>query len=160
MSDISPQVLAQLTKLNLSYEVIQCDPELADTFEFCNHYGYKLEECGNTILAASKRGVKKYACCLVRGSDKVNINKTVRNLLEVSKISFATKDESEQVTGMTSGGITLVGLPESIPIFVDKKVLQMEKIILGSGNRNSKILLDTKDLQLIPNTQFIENLSM
>ena len=104
--------------------------------------------------------MKKYACCLVRGSDKVNINKTVRNLLEVSKISFATKDESEQVTGMTSGGITLVGLPESIPIFVDKKVLQMEKIILGSGNRNSKILLDTKDLLLIPNTQLIENLSM
>ena len=160
MSDISPQVLDKLTKLNISYEVLKCDPALADTFEFCNHYGYKLEECGNTILAASKRGFKKYACCLVRGCDKVNVNKTVKNLLDVSKISFATKDESEQVTGMTSGGITLIGLPEKIPIFIDKKVLQMENIILGSGNRNSKILLATKDLQLIPNTQFIENLSI
>jgi len=37
-----PDVSADLERLGLAYEVMDCDPELADTAQFCEAYGVAL----------------------------------------------------------------------------------------------------------------------
>ena len=82
--EIEARVAASLKAVEVPYEVIACDPESADTAVFCERYGYRLEDSGNTIVVASKRGAKKYSACVVRGSDRLDVNRTVRKLMGVS----------------------------------------------------------------------------
>ena len=55
MDSIESRVREVLEKTGIDYEVIECDPELADTAAFCAHYGYPLEQSANTILVASRK---------------------------------------------------------------------------------------------------------
>ena len=60
---------------------------------------------------------------------------------------------------MTSGGVTIFGLPNSIDIYVDSDVMNQPYLIFGSGNRNSKIIIEPNYLSQIPNIKLVENIT-
>ena len=62
------------------------------------------------------------AAVMVLATDRADVNRTVRKHLGVRRISFADQTATESATGMTSGGITPVGLPADWPILVDERV--------------------------------------
>ena len=62
------------------------------------------------------------------------------------KVSFASKEEAEEVTNQIYGGISPLGLPQEINIFIDENVLRREKIFIGAGNRVSKFFLTPNSL--------------
>ena len=103
-SDPGTRALAALDRLGGSYERIEVDPALADTAAFCKHYGYPLEISGNTILVVSKRGEQRFCACLVLATTRLDINHTVRPLLGTRKASFASAEETAELTGMLIGG--------------------------------------------------------
>ena len=148
-----------LRNLEVIYEWIEVDPEYADTAEFCERYGFTMEESGNTIIVASKRGEKKFAACIVLGMDKLDVNKKVRNLMKVSRLSFANSEDTMEITGMMIGGVTPYMLPDSIPLYIDSKIMNLESIILGGGSRSGKLRLSPKELLKIPSAEIIEGLS-
>ena len=47
-TDTEARVRARLNELGIPYEEIRCDPDLADTAAFCDHYGYPAESAANT----------------------------------------------------------------------------------------------------------------
>ena len=159
-ADIEVQVVSTLDRLGISHELIRIDPNFADTTEFCEKYGYTLEGSGNTIIVASKRGAKKYCACIVQGSARLDVNKTVKRLMGVSRASFASAEETMELTGMMIGGVTAFALPEDLPVYADEKLLSQESIILGSGSRSSKIKVAPQDITKIPGAQFIDGLSL
>ena len=159
-SEIEKVVVANLRELGISYELVQINPDFADTAEFCREYGYSLDICGNTIVVASKRGEKQYSACIVLGSDRLDVNKTVRSLMGVSRLSFASAEETETLTGMAVGGVTPFALPADLQVYADEKVLSVERLILGSGSRSSKILVAPEDLRKLPKVQFVAGLSI
>jgi hypothetical protein len=59
MSGTLPEIEDFLQQAGLAFEVWTCDPELADTAIFCEHYGVALEHSANAILARSKIGDRK-----------------------------------------------------------------------------------------------------
>ena len=148
-----------LRNLEVIYEWIEVDPEYADTEEFCERYGFTMEESGNTIIVASKRGEKKFAACIVLGMDRLDVNKKVRNLMQVSRLSFANSENTMELTGMMIGGVTPYMLPDSIPLYIDSKIMNLESIILGGGSRSGKLRLSPKELLKIPSAEIIEGLS-
>ena len=77
------QVLSALSNYKINYEIVVIDPEYADTAEFCDKYGYDLQNSGNTIIVASKRGPKKYVACLVQANSRLDVNKAVTKLMDV-----------------------------------------------------------------------------
>ena len=159
-SDIERSVEANLKDLGISYELVQINSDFADTTEFCREYGYSLDICGNTIVVASKRGEKQYAACIVLGSDRLDVNKTVRSVMGVSRLSFASAGETEVLTGMTIGGVTPFALPADLQVYADEMVLSVDRLILGSGSRSSKILIAPEDLRKLPRVQFVDGLSI
>ena len=160
MNQPHPKVADALVSLTITYEIIACDPVFADTAEFCREYGYPLETSANTIVVTSTRGEKVYCACLVQASVKLNVNHVVKRLLGASRLSFANADETRELTGMEIGGVTVFGLPPEIPIYVDAALMNQIYIIVGSGNRTSKVKLSPVELVKIPNCTLINDLSM
>jgi prolyl-tRNA editing enzyme YbaK/EbsC (Cys-tRNA(Pro) deacylase) len=130
----------QLDSLDVAYEIIPCDPELADTAQFCEAYGYPLEDSANTILVAGKADPPVYAACVVLATTRLDVNRVVKKRMGVRKASFASGADTEQLTGMAIGGVTPFGLPHDLPLWVDGRVMTRDKIILGGGSRDRKIL--------------------
>jgi prolyl-tRNA editing enzyme YbaK/EbsC (Cys-tRNA(Pro) deacylase) len=139
MTDAEQKVIAVLDGLGVPYELIPIDPAYADTAAFCEQYGYPLERSANTIVVASKREPKKFAACVVLAHTQLDVNRRVRQLLAVPKVSFATAAEMMAETGMQVGGVTPFALPAGWPLYVDSRVMALDWVILGGGGRGIKI---------------------
>ncbi len=159
-TDIESRVAATLGELGVSYELVPIDPAFADTADFCEKYGYPLETSGNTIVVASKRGQKTYCACVVQASARLDVNKTVKRLMGVSRASFASAEETMELTGMMIGGVTAFALPRDLPVYADPRLLSQPYVILGSGSRSSKIKIAPADLGKIPGAEFVDGLAM
>ena len=46
-----------------------------------------------------------------------------------------------------------------MPVYVDSRVLEQSEVIMGGGNRTSKLILDPTELEKMPNVQMIEDLA-
>ena len=158
--DAAETALATLDQLAIDYEVISCDPELADTQVFCAHYGYPLSSSANVIIAAGKAEPRCYAACVLLATTRLDVNRSVRKRLGVSRASFASAEETHTMTGMEIGGVTPFDLPNDIVIYVDAKVMQLDSVILGSGSRSSKIKVAPSVFEQLLNTEIIEGLSL
>lgn len=152
--------VATLDRLGVPYEVIPCDPAFADTAAFCARYGHPATHAGNTIIVASKKEPKRYAACVVTATTRLDANRTVRDLLGVSKLSFACAEEMNRLTGMTVGGVTVFGLPEGLPLFVDARVMALDYVILGTGGRNGKIKVSPEVLRRLPGARIVDGLAL
>ena len=128
-------ILAKLDVLGVPYTVVPCDPAFADTAAFCDKYGYALADSANTILVASKKEPKQYAACVVLATTRLDVNHAVKTKMGVKRASFASPEETVAVTGMAIGGVTAVGLPSQLPLWIDAAVMERERVVLGSGDR-------------------------
>lgn len=126
----------------IEHEVMDCDPDLADTAAFCAAYGVPLENSANAILVASKKPEGLFALCLVLATDRLDVNGTVRRALGARKVSFASAEDTLVRTGQEIGGVTVFGIPEDIPIWVSPTVLAKDWVVVGAGTRSAKIKLD------------------
>lgn len=136
---MSDPFIERLDATGIEYEIIPCDPDLADTAAFCDHYGYALEDSANTIVVVGKADPPVFAACVVLATTRLDVNKAVRVRLGTRKASFAGSEQTREMTGMEIGGVTPVGLPAGLPLWVDARVMEREWIILGGGSRDRKV---------------------
>ena len=156
---LNKDVFDHISKLAIPYQVVECKEEYADTYLFCEKYDYPIEFCANTILLSSKKPPNYHVACVLQGDKKLDVNNKVRKLMNSSKVSFASHEETVSLTNMTSGGVTIFGLPNSIDIYVDSDVMNQPYLIFGSGNRNSKIIIEPNHLSQIPNIKLVGNIT-
>ena len=159
MTDTLPKIRQFIESTKLEFEVMSCNPELADTYIFCKEYGIDLEDSVNTIVVKTKTGELKYAVCALLATTKLDINKMIRKKLGARKVSFATIEETAKLTEMDIGGVTPLTLPSTLPLCVDSRVMQRNSIVLGGGNRSSKIKISPKIFQQTLNTEIVEGLA-
>jgi prolyl-tRNA editing enzyme YbaK/EbsC (Cys-tRNA(Pro) deacylase) len=138
---------------------MECDPELADTAAFVAAYGIPAERSANTILVASKGADPTYIACVLLATTSLDVNNVVRREMGVRKASFARADPVRELTGMEIGGVTPFGLPARLPILVDARVMEPDWIVLGGGNRSSKLRLAPDALRALPELRVIEGLA-
>jgi prolyl-tRNA editing enzyme YbaK/EbsC (Cys-tRNA(Pro) deacylase) len=148
---VAPPVAAALPAFP-SALVAPIDPALADTAEFCEAYGSEPAHSANCVVVAGRRGgVETWAAVMVLATDRADINNLVRRHLDVRKISFAPMDEAVSRSGMEYGGITPIGLPADWPVLVDSAVAAAGEVVIGSGIRGSKLVVDGAELLTLPN---------
>lgn len=156
---LDPRVAQAVLSLDVSHTVLGCDPALADTAAFCEHYGFALEEAANTIVVASKKvDPPRHAACVVLATTRLDVNKKVSELLGVKRLSFADEETTLRVTGMMIGGVTPFGL-DGLPVYVDAAVMRQDRVVLGGGNRSSKLLLDPHELTKLPDATVVDALA-
>jgi prolyl-tRNA editing enzyme YbaK/EbsC (Cys-tRNA(Pro) deacylase) len=150
MTQLDPAVQQELDALAIPHDVLPCNPEWADTDLFCANYGISREDAANTILVAAKTVPRRYVACLVTASTKLDVNHKVSKLIGVKRLSFASAEETAALTGQLIGGVTVFGLPESVPLYIDTRVMERDSIIVGGGNRSAKIRLAPEHLEKLP----------
>ena len=158
--DTEATVLGVLDELGVDYEVIPVDPDLADTAAFCEHYGYQLEDSANCIVVASRREPMQYAACRNLAHTKLDVNKRVRKLMGVRKLSFASPEQTRELTGMMIGGVTPFGLPMDLPLYVDARVTDRHRVIVGGGSRSMKVLVPPEAVTSLPNAEVVDDLAV
>ena len=62
--------------------------------------------------------------------------------------------------GMLIGGVTAVGLPEDLPLWVDAAVMGRDRIVLGGGSRGAKLVAAPELLRALPNAEVVDALAV
>lgn len=156
---LHPAVREALTTTAVDFEVMECDPALADTAAFVAAYGVPLERSANTIVVASKGAEPIYVACVVLATTALDVNNVVRREMGVRKASFAAADPVRELTGMEIGGVTPFGLPPDVAVLVDARVMEPDWIVLGGGNRSSKLCLAPDTLHRLASVRVVEGLA-
>lgn len=152
-------VVGQMETLGVDYEIMPCDPALADTAQFCQAYGIDPADSANTIVVVGKSTPRVYVACVLLATTRLDVNGVVRKKLGIRRTSFASAEETADVTGMIMGGVTPFGLPSDMPVWVDALVMSRERIVLGGGTRDRKLVAAPASLKRLPLVEVIEDLA-
>jgi len=159
MSDTLPKIRQFLESTELKFEIMDCNPELADTKIFCKEYNINPEDSVNAILVKTKTGELKYALCALLATTRLDINNLIKKKLNARKVSFADSEETTKITEMIIGGVTPLTLPNNLPLWIDSRIMLRDLIILGGGNRSSKIKISPTIFNFTPNAEIIVGLA-
>ena len=163
-----PDLLADATRTALTrgaflneVGVVEIDPAVSDTAATQEKFGLPLDTLANCVVVSGKReGAERFAACVVLATTRADVNGMVRRLLDVRKASFLPTERAVELTAMEYGGITPIGLPPQWAVLVDRRVIETEVVVIGSGVRRSKILLPGAVLGRLPGAQVIEGLAV
>jgi prolyl-tRNA editing enzyme YbaK/EbsC (Cys-tRNA(Pro) deacylase) len=157
--DIEARVLTALDATGEPHRRIDIDPSLADTADFCAAYGFPLEASANCILVASRDDPPVLAACLVLATTRLDVNRRVRKLLGVRKLSFAPADLTREVTGMEIGGVTPFGLSDHVQRrWADARIAELDEVVVGGGSRSLKLAVAPAALERV-GFEFVEDLA-
>jgi prolyl-tRNA editing enzyme YbaK/EbsC (Cys-tRNA(Pro) deacylase) len=152
-------VLDELHQRGIEYTLMPCDPQLADTAQFCEAYGIDPQDSANTIVVVGKREPRVYVACVLLATTRLDVNGVVRKKIGIRRTSFASAEETAEVTGMIMGGVTPFGLPEDLPVWVDAAVMSRNQIVLGGGTRDRKVLAAPSALEELPAVEIVPDLA-
>ena len=137
-----------------------CDPYFADTAAFCERYGVALDDSANAIVVVGKSEPRRYAACVVLATTRLDVNGAVRRRLGAKKASFASAEETGELTGMAIGGVTPFALPSEVPVWVDAAVMEREAVVVGGGSRSLKIRVSPRVFERLPGAEIVEGLAV
>ena len=141
--------------------VVEIDPALSDTANSQEAYALPPDTLANCVIVAGKReGSERFAACVVLFTSRADINNVVRRRLDVRKASFLPMDRAVEISGMEYGGINPIGLPQRWPVLLDRRVVETEVVLTGSGLRRSKLLLPGRLLADLASAEVIEDLGV
>lgn len=158
MNDKPPASLA-LEKLGIPHKVFSHPGQVNSLEQAAQERGQRPEQVVRSILF--RLSESEYIMALVAGPAQISW-KRLRQHLGQSRLTMASEDEVLAVTGYKIGTVSPFGLPRSLKVLIDPGVLKEQEISIGSGIRNTGILMRSKDLftalkgaeevQLIENT--------
>lgn len=159
IDEVERRVRAAVAEL-ADVEVIEIDPALADTAQFCAAYGYAMDDSANAILVAGRSEPPSYAVCVVLATTRLDVNRTVRKRLGVRKASFAPPDVTSDITGMAIGGVTPFALPPGMALWIDRRVMERQRIVVGGGSRAAKVVGPPSMLLAVAGAEVVDDLAL
>ncbi|CAI9402209.1 MULTISPECIES: YbaK/EbsC family protein [Aestuariimicrobium] len=140
--------------------VFEIDPALADTAALNAALNLPADSAANCVIVTGRRaGDERTVACLALATTRVDVNRTVKQKLDVRKASFAPMEHATEVSGMEYGGITPVGLPAGWPIWIDAAVDAQPWVCIGAGTRAAKLLVPGSSLKHLPGAEVVEGLA-
>lgn len=140
--------------------VAEINPEYMDGIKLCEHYNVDTKIGANCLICECKRGDNKsYVALLVPTGYRYNMSSTVRKYTNSRMVSVAPLEFVLEKTNMEYGSINPIGLPSDWKIFIDPKIMEVDRVICGSGLQKSKLSLPSKYLLKLENAEILEDLA-
>lgn len=139
-----PPVSIALEKLGVPHRVFRHENQVTSLEQAANERGQRPGQVVRSILFRVSEG--EFVMALVAGPEQISW-KRLRKLVGKSRISMATEDEVFAVTGYRVGTVGPFGLPRQIKVLIDAGVMSEEEISIGSGMRNTAVILKSSDLK-------------
>ena len=156
---VTAAAAAIAASLGAEHRILPCDPALADTAQFCEAYGFSLDDSANTIVVTAKSDPPRHVACVALATTRLDVNGLIRRRLEARKASFAGAGDTVELTGMEIGGVTPFGLPAGLPLWIDAAVMDRPTVIVGGGSRSIKLVVTPAMLAAVPSAEIIDGLA-
>ena len=140
----SPPASLALEKLGIPHRVFRHTGEVTSLEQAAQERGQRPEQVVRSILF--RLGEGEFIMALVGGPGQISWKK-LRQHLGQSRLTMASEEEVLAVTGYRVGTVSPFGLPRLIKILIDPGVLKEDEISIGSGVRNTGIIINTSDLR-------------
>lgn len=109
--------------------------------------GYELSQGAKALIIKCKmsEGKRKFVQCIIPGDARLD-NTKVKEATGAKSISFATKEESDEITeGIEFGGIPPFGNLFGLPIYMDPGLGKHKEILFNCGDRKATIIMKFAD---------------
>lgn len=131
---------------------------------------YRYEEKGGTKVSARELQVeehqviktlvmeneKQQALIILMHGDKEVSLKNLARQLEMKQISPCPPVKADRLTGYQTGGISPFGTRQPLPVYVEKGILDLDKIYINGGRRGFLIEISPQDLLSVLQPQIVE----
>jgi Cys-tRNA(Pro) deacylase len=140
--DATP-VTEALEAANIPYRFFRHPGQVSSLEQAARERGQVPEQVIRTIVFRLARD--EFVMVLVAGPDQISWS-ALRAYLGKSRLTMADQSEILSTTGYPIGAVSPLGLLHPMRTLVDRSVLQNGEISIGSGLRNSTVILDSKHL--------------
>lgn len=142
MTDKPPASIA-LEKLGIQHDIFKHSGQVNSLEQAAQERDERPEQVVRSILF--RLGEGQFIMGLVAGPSQISWQK-LRKHLGLSRITMASEEEVLVVTGFKVGTVSPFGLLSPIKILIDPGVLGEARISIGSGIRNTAIIMNSSDL--------------
>ncbi|MFN2211664.1 MAG: aminoacyl-tRNA deacylase [Anaerolineales bacterium] len=132
-------VTRALEALGISYRFFRHEGEVTSLEQAARERDQSPQQVIRSIVFRLSEG--EFVMVLVAGPAQISWP-ALRAYLGQSRLTLATKDEILAVTGYPIGAVSPFGLPNPLRIIMDRSVIQDGEISIGSGVRNTTVILD------------------
>lgn len=139
----TPPVSLALEKLNIPHRVFRHETPVDTLEKAASDRGQRPSQVVRSILFRVTEA--DFALVLVAGPGQISW-KLLRKILGKSRITMATEEEVLAVTGYRIGTVGPFGLLKQVRVMVEAGVLREEELSIGSGMRDTAIILKSADL--------------
>ena len=139
----NPPISVALEKLGVPHKVFRHETPVTSFEQAASDNGQRASQIVRSILF--RIAEDELIMVLIAGPAQISW-KSLRKHLGRSRICMATEDEVFAVTGYRIGTVSPFGLPHQLKVLIDPSVMNEEKISIGSGMRNTAIILKSADL--------------
>lgn len=131
---------------------------------------YRYEEKGGTKVSARELQVGEHQVIktlvmederqqaliiLMHGDKEVSLKQLARQL-DVKQITPCPPVKADRLTGYQTGGISPFGTRQALPVYVEKTILDLEKIYINGGKRGFLVEIAPQDLLNVLKPQTVE----
>jgi Cys-tRNA(Pro) deacylase len=141
----NPPASIALEELGVPHKIFRHESPVTSFEQAASDRGQRTSQVVRSILFRIAKD-ESAIMVLVAGPAQVSW-KTLRKYLGRSRITMATEDEVFAVTGYHVGTVSPFGLPNQLKVLIDPSVMKEEEISIGSGIRNTAIILKSADLR-------------
>ncbi len=140
----TPPVSIALEKLGVPHKIFRHENPVTSFEQAAGDRGQRPSQVVRSILF--RIAEDEFIMALVAGPEQVSW-KTLRKFLGRSRVSMATEEEVLTVTGYRIGTVGPFGLARPLKILIEAGVMQEEEVSIGSGMRNTAVILKSADLR-------------
>ena len=115
--------------------------------------GVKIEQIIKTLLFIGKN--KDLAIVICQGNKRVDAKK-LSEISGLKKSRLATAEELRQLLGAEPGGTPPICLPEDIPKFMDRNVMEQEFVVGSAGTEFTGLKLRPSDIVKFTNAKIVD----
>lgn len=143
MTDNLPPVSRALTAMNVPHRVFRHEKPIKSIEQASADRGQTPDQVVRSIVF--RIGKADYLMVLISGTGQISWG-ALRKYLGQSRMTMAKPEEVLAVTGYVRGTVGPFGLKTPLRILVDKGVLALGEISMGSGEKNVGIIMQRADL--------------
>lgn len=148
-----PPASIALEKLKIPHRLFRHETPVTSFEQAASDRNQRPEQIVRSILFQIRP--EEFLMVLVAGPAQIDWKK-LRQLVKRSRVRMASEEEVLEVTGYRVGTVSPFGLPRPLNILIDASVLKEEEISIGSGVRNTAIIMRSEDLrQALGNAEIV-----
>jgi len=155
LSASKPPASLALDELGIEHRIFLHEGSVTSFEQAARERGQHAAQVVRSILFQIRP--EEFVMVLIAGRDQIDWKK-LRALVRRSRVRMATDEEVLEVTGYRVGTVSPFGMKNQVRVLIDASVLREDEISIGSGVRDTAIILKSVDLRHALNTAEVASL--